>query len=258
MWDKEQNSSRVKLILISNHRWFGSPGLLDFREATHFNLLPLCAPCFDSPCFLLVRLHLKLFVPLKNKSAPICGFIYPNSVNSELCFCVSLLLTFLSLSLTCGCSFPHRRRKRSRRAPRVPWRTRVSPWQGRLNLSPNTLQPTPPCRGSAGAGNDCLSRTGLQVRPRGTRHWSHSVKYFSPCPTAVSLWYLLLVLGESSWHNRKKHSPEEMLLRNPHLGGHLRHDWFPHSFSGAACNKSFAIIRFVEISMNLHHFPILF
>lgn len=93
MWDKEQNSSRVKLNPYLNHRWFGSPGLLDSSEATHLNLLPLPAPCFDSPCFLLlIRSHLKLFAPLKNKSAPICGFI---SIQGILCSSLSSLFPWL-------------------------------------------------------------------------------------------------------------------------------------------------------------------
>lgn len=124
-----------------NHRWFGSPGLLDSSEATHLNLLPLPAPRFDSLCFLLlIRPHLKLFAPFKNKSVPICSFLYLNTV-------IFLLLTFLSISLTSGCLFPHRcKKRRSRRALRVPWRMRISKWEGRLNPSPITLQPTPQCK----------------------------------------------------------------------------------------------------------------
>lgn len=34
-----------------------------------------------------------------------------------------------------------------------------------------------------------------------TWHWSYSVKYSSPCPTSVFLWFPLL-LGKSSWPNR--------------------------------------------------------
>lgn len=84
----------------------------------------------------------------------------------ELCFCVPWLFTFLSISLTCGCLFPHRCWKRSRRAPRVPWRTGISTSEGRLNPSLVTLQPTPPCRNSAETGNDCLSRGGYKSAPR--------------------------------------------------------------------------------------------
>lgn len=61
---KEQNRHRVKFSPYPNHRLFGSPGLLDSSEAKHLDLLPLRAPHFDSPCFLLLmRPRLKLLAP---------------------------------------------------------------------------------------------------------------------------------------------------------------------------------------------------
>lgn len=168
----------------------------------------------------------------------------------KLCFCSSL-----SISPTSGCLFPHRFWKQRRGAPRIPRRRRVSKRERRMNPSPSTLQPTPRC----------------EVEPLqglGMTAWAgHVYKSASWQPGAeATLWnalihiplqfpsdFPLLVLRKSSWHNRKNHSPKEVLLRNPHLAGHLRHYWFLLSFFGVAYCKLFSIIRFADILINLHH-----
>lgn len=166
-----------------------------------------------------MRPHLKLFAPLsKINQLQSVSFI-------SALWIVILLLTFLSVSLTAGCLFPHRYWKRSRGAPRVPWR-RVNTLERRMNPSPPTLQPTPRC----------------EVEPLqglGMTAWAGHVYKSAPWQlgTEATLWNALIlvplqfpsdfplpVLGKSSWHNRKKHSPKEVLLRNPCLAGYLGHE----------------------------------
>lgn len=135
---------------------------------------------FQFPLFPSYKTSSQTFCPLSKINQLQSVFSFISALWIELCFCVPLLFTFLSISLTCGCLFPHRCWKRSRRAPRVPWR--VSTSEGRLNPSPITLQPTPPCR-------DCRDwewlpeQGGFTGQPPGSWHWSYSVKYFSPCPS---------------------------------------------------------------------------
>lgn len=97
----------MKFSPYFNHRLFGSPGLLDPSEATHLDLLLLPAPHFDSPCFLLlIRPHLKLFVPSKKKNLLqfVVSFIPAPWILScaFVCLCSSLSSLFPWLLVACS------------------------------------------------------------------------------------------------------------------------------------------------------------